>query len=81
MQVSWLRQLDVLTSGTLGAVADVEGHVLPLAELIERHARARRLVEEILGSVIRRDEPEPFVTDEPFDLANTRPERSLIYLR
>jgi hypothetical protein len=37
--------------------------------LIERRARARRLVEEILGAITCRDEPESLFTDEPFDCA------------
>src|SRR5215203_1875377 len=72
-----LRELDVLAAGTLRAVTDVEGHRLPLAELIECGARAGRLVEEVLGSVARRDKSKPFVTDEPFDGAIHRHVRSL----
>ena len=64
-----LRDLDVLTSGALRAVPDVEGDRLPLSELVEGCPRAGRLVEEILCAIAGCDKPEPFVRDEPLDSA------------
>src|SRR5687767_4818217 len=54
---------DVLGARTLRALADGERHGVALAHGVERLARARRLVEEILGAVGRGDEAEAFVRD------------------
>jgi two-component system, cell cycle response regulator DivK len=64
-----LRRPDVLRARTLRARAGLEVHCLTLTELVEPHVAARGRVEEILGSapLIRRDEPEPLVVDQPLD--------------
>jgi hypothetical protein len=48
-------------------LADIERHGLTLAELIERGLGAGGLMEEVFRPIARRDEPEAFITDEPFD--------------
>jgi hypothetical protein len=59
---------NVLTTRAFGALADIEGDLLAFSKLVERSLGARRLVKEILGPVARRDEPKPFIADEPLDL-------------
>src|SRR5262249_48898029 len=41
--------------------------ILPFAQVAERTAVARRLVEEVLGAVARQNEPEPLVAHQPLD--------------
>jgi hypothetical protein len=53
-------------------MADVEGDRLSFAELVERRARARRLVEEVLRPIRGSDKSEPLVTDETLDRASHR---------
>src|SRR4029453_7009645 len=64
---SQLDDGDVLGARALGALAGLEGHLLPFAQAVEM--RARGLVEEVFAAVFRRDETETLVADETLDRA------------
>jgi len=66
---SKLRERDVLGARSLRALSGLEGHRLVLAQGVERDARARGLMEEVLGAVRRCDETETLVTYQPLDYA------------
>ena len=56
-----LRGGDVLGAGALRALTDLERDAVALPERIERRARARGLMEEVLRAVGRGDEAEAAV--------------------
>src|SRR5688500_19266602 len=58
------REANVLTTRTLGALAEVERYGLPFAQFIEMRLGARRIVEEVFGAVTREGETETLVRDE-----------------
>ena len=57
-----LGQLDVFRARAFRSVALFEGHGLSFPEVVELHAVAGGLVEEVLGAFFRRYEPKAFVT-------------------
>src|SRR5687767_10683192 len=62
-----LRAANVLGARALRPLARVERQRLALAELVETSVDDGGLVEEILVSVRRLDEPEPLVADQALD--------------
>jgi hypothetical protein len=56
-----LRRDDILGARAFRALADGERHVLAFAHGVERSARARGLMKEVLGTVRRGDEAEAFI--------------------
>ena len=57
----------VFAAGTLRALTAIERDGLAFTELVEMRLRAGRIVEEVFVAVIREDEAESFVRDEPLD--------------
>jgi hypothetical protein len=53
----------------LGTLTAIERDRLSFAQIVEGRLGARRLVEEVLVAVARRNEPETLVADEPLDRA------------
>ena len=49
---------------TLRSLTRIEQHGLPFAQVLERCAGARGLMEEVFVSILRRNEPETLVADE-----------------
>src|SRR5436190_11445427 len=60
---------DAFGARSLRPLALLEGHRLAFAELVEPRALTGRIVEEVLVAVVRQNEPETLVTDEPLDRA------------
>ena len=58
---------DVLGARTLRALALFESHLLTFTQLVEPSALNRRIVEEVFGAVVRRNEPEALVADDALD--------------
>src|SRR5262252_2278784 len=58
---------DVLGARTFRSLALLERHVLPFAQLVETHAAARGVVEEVLVAVAGCNEAEALVAHEPLD--------------
>ena len=62
-----LDDADVFAAGTLGALAAIERDRLSFTKLVEVGLRARRIVEKVFVAVIREDEAEALVRDQPLD--------------
>ena len=60
-------QLHVFRARSLRTLSPVEADGLTLSQLVEPHAVAGRLMEEVLVAVARRDKAETLVAHEPFD--------------
>src|SRR5580765_8449171 len=73
-----LRQADVLGARPFRPLPSLERHVLSLAQLVEAHAAARGVMEEVFVAVAGRDKTEALVTDKPFDCAVESRHRCLL---
>src|SRR3954463_2404731 len=67
-----LREPDVLCPRPLRTLSAFKSHSLALAQIVERDARARRLMEEVFVAVASGDESEALVADETLDRALRR---------
>lgn len=65
----YLRDANAFGAWALGPLSLLERDGLTFPQLIEPRALARRVVEKVLGPVIRENEPEAFVADEPLNLS------------
>src|SRR5207248_11109587 len=71
-ECGWLSGPDVLAPRSFRSLPFVERHRLSFAQFVERRARARGLVKEVLTPVFRCDEPEPLGRHQPLDGALRR---------
>ena len=68
-RAAYLCDANAFGAWALGPLSLLERDGLTFPQLIEPRALARRVVEKVLGPVIRENEPEAFVADEPLNLS------------